>query len=86
MRNYVNQLRLQARTGGWDLPGLDDIAAGANLRPFLEHTVSERARRIGAKHGLTAAEEFRVVRFGGQQALLEKYGRRRQDQSQGAKP
>lgn len=85
MRNYVNQLRLQARTGGWDLPGLDDIAAGADLRPFLEHSVTERARRIGAKHGLTAAEEFRVVRFGGQQGLLEKYGRRRH-QSQGGKP
>ena len=77
MRNYVNQLRLQARTGGWDLPGLDDIAAGADLRPFLEHSVGERSRRIGTKHGLDAAEEFRVVRFGGQQALLDKYGRRR---------
>jgi hypothetical protein len=39
--------------------------------------VSERARRVGTKHGRTAAEEFRVVRFGGQQAILEKYGRRR---------
>lgn len=79
MRNYVNQLRLQARTGGWDLPGLDEIAAGGDLRPFLEQSIVERARRIGTRHGLTAAEEFRVVRFGGQQALLEKYGRRRRD-------
>jgi len=77
MRNYVNQLRLQARTGGWNLSGLDEIAAGGDLRPFLEVSVTERARRVGTKHGLTAAEEFRVVRFGGQQAILERYGRRR---------
>lgn len=76
MRNYVNQLRLQARTGGWSLPMLDDIAAGADLDAFMGMIVRGGARQVGERHGLTAAEEFRVTRFGGLEGLLARHGRR----------
>jgi LmbE family N-acetylglucosaminyl deacetylase len=77
LRNAVHQIRLQAETGGWDIPMLDDIAAGGPLRPFVEMMLNSLAGRVGRAHGLSAAEEFRVVRFGGMEGLLEKYGRRR---------
>lgn len=77
LRNIVNQMRLQAATGGWDIPMLDDIAAGAPLRPFVEMLVRGAAKQAGQAHGLAAAEEFRVVRFGGMTGLLEHVGRRR---------
>jgi hypothetical protein len=34
------------------------------------------AMATGAPHGLEAAEVFRVVRFGGLESLLNRYGRR----------
>lgn len=74
--NFVNQLRLQARTGGWRLPTLDEIAAGGDLATFVEMLLRGGARQVGHRHGLEAAEEFRVVRFGGLEALLERYGER----------
>jgi LmbE family N-acetylglucosaminyl deacetylase len=64
MRHYAHQLCLQARTGGHTLPLAEAAAAGA-LRPFLEPLLAAGARATGARHGLAAAEEFRVVRFGG---------------------
>jgi LmbE family N-acetylglucosaminyl deacetylase len=76
LRNYVNQLRLQARTGGWKLPMLDAIADGEDLSAFLEMLVRGGAREVGRRHNLALAEEFRVVRFGGMEALLGQYGRR----------
>jgi hypothetical protein len=76
LRNIANQFRLQARTGGWAVPMLDDILAGGDLRPFVEFLLGHRARQVGERHGLPAAEEFRVVRFGGLQIMLDRYGHR----------
>ena len=64
MRHYAHQLMLQARTGGHSLPIVEAAARGA-LRPLLEPMLTAGARATGARHGLIAAEEFRVVRFGG---------------------
>ena len=76
MTNYANQLRLQAHTGGWELPVADDVLATGDVRPLLEPLVRAGAARTGQPHGLHAAEEFRVVRFGGLELLLEIRGRR----------
>jgi N-acetylglucosamine malate deacetylase 1 len=76
LRNFVNQLRLQARTGGWELPALDDAGRTGDvsvLGPF----VREGTRQTGARHGVEFAEEFRVVRFGGLERLLDTIGVRR---------
>jgi LmbE family N-acetylglucosaminyl deacetylase len=78
MRNYVNQLRLQAKTGGWSVPMLNEIAEGAPLGPFIDMIVRGGAKRTGQAHGLAAAEEFRVVRFGGMGGFLERFGQRLQ--------
>jgi len=76
LTNWANQLRLQARTGGWSLPVVDEVLATGDVRPLAEQLVRAGAARTGARHGLAAAEEFRVVRFGGMEALLEQHGRR----------
>jgi len=77
LRNFVNQLRMQAATGGWDIEMLDQIAEGGDLEPFMDRLLRGGARAAGRKYGLEAAEEFRVVRFGGLESLLEQFGRRR---------
>jgi LmbE family N-acetylglucosaminyl deacetylase len=77
LRNQVNQWRLQADTGGWDVPVLDEIAAGGPLAPLWEPLLTASAGRVGDRHGLGAAEEFRMVRFGGLEPLLDRFGRRR---------
>lgn len=79
LRNIANQLRLQACTGGWDVPMLDAAVAGGDLRTFVDLLMRTRSHAIGVRHGLAAAEEFRVVRFGGLEALLTQHGRRRPD-------
>jgi LmbE family N-acetylglucosaminyl deacetylase len=76
LRNLVNQLRLQARTGGWRIPPLDDIANGADLQPFFEPLLRAAAGQTGLPYGLAAAEVFRVVRFSGLQGLLDRFGER----------
>lgn len=73
LRNFVHQLRLQARTGGWRVPLLD-AAQDGDLRPLAELLVRGAAERTGAEHGVAAAEEFRVVRYGGIAPFLEQYG------------
>jgi LmbE family N-acetylglucosaminyl deacetylase len=75
LRNYVHQLRLQARTGGWRVPLLDAAQTG-DLRPVMEPLLRRQAEIVGARHGLAMAEEFRVSRFGGLGALLEAFGER----------
>ena len=77
LRNFVNQLRMQAATGGWDIEMLDQIADGGDLAPFINMLLRGGAKAVGRKHGLEAAEEFRVVRFGGLESLLERFGKRR---------
>jgi LmbE family N-acetylglucosaminyl deacetylase len=64
LRHYVNQLRLQARTGGRTVAALDAAQHG-DLEPLFTKLLSAGARATGTRHGLAAAEEFRVVRFGG---------------------
>ncbi len=77
MTNYANQLVLQARTGGWDLPLAEAAADSGEVRPLLEPLLRAGASRVGATGGVAAGEEFRVVTFGGMQALLDRFGTRR---------
>ena len=76
MTNYANQLRLQAATGGWELPLVDEVLAAGDIGRLLDPLLRAGAARTGATHGLTAAEEFRIVTFGGLTPLLERFGRR----------
>ena len=76
MTNYANQLRLQAATGGWELPLVDEVLASGDVGRLLDPLLRAGAARTGTTHGLTAAEEFRVVTFGGLTPLLERFGRR----------
>ncbi len=77
LRNLVQQWRLQARTGGWRIPLLDDVAASDtddDLTDLVDPLLRSRAAAAGAPHGLDAAEEVRVVRFSGMEELLEVFG------------
>ena len=74
MVNYANQLRLQADSGGWDVALLDEVIATGNVRPLMEPLLRAGAARTGEHHGLAAAEEFRMVRFGGLGVWLERFG------------
>jgi hypothetical protein len=76
MTNFANQLRLQAATGGWALPLADAAVETGDVGPLMDLMVRAPARRTGAAHGVDAAEEFRVVRYGGLEALLDSLGRR----------
>jgi LmbE family N-acetylglucosaminyl deacetylase len=77
MLNFFNQLRLQADTGGWTIPAVDDALAVGSVDDLLPRLLRSSAERLGATHGIGAAEEFRVVTFGGMEGLLEAWGRRR---------
>jgi LmbE family N-acetylglucosaminyl deacetylase len=74
MRNLVHQLRLQARTGGYDLPALEE---GTDHAGVIAELVRHAAAEAGRRHGLAYAEEFRVVRFGGLEGWLAEHGRPR---------
>ncbi|MGE5210468.1 MAG: PIG-L deacetylase family protein [Acidobacteriota bacterium] len=76
MRNFFNQLRLQADTGGWRIPAVDDALAADDVSAMLTSMLRAGSERLGAKYGVGAAEEFRVVTFGGMQQLLESLGER----------
>lgn len=77
LRNSLNQLRLQARTGGWDLPAVEEALASGDLRPVMEPLLRRGAEAVGARHGVAMAEEHRVSRFGGLDGVLDRWGRRR---------
>lgn len=77
MTNFAHQLVLQADTGGWELPLAAEAAATGDVGRLLEPLVRAGAARTGSRHGLAAAEEFRVVTFGGMGALLDMLGRKR---------
>jgi len=83
LRNLVHQLRLQARTGGWRIPMLDDAGSG-DLSVLIDPMLREHARSLGVQHGVGLAEAFRVVRFGGLGDLLERFGERDQASGTGA--
>jgi LmbE family N-acetylglucosaminyl deacetylase len=74
LTNYANQLRLQARTGGWRLPLADAVLASGEVRPLMEPLIRAGAQRTGSRHGLPAAEEFRIVTYGGLEELLHLEG------------
>lgn len=78
LRNLLEQWRLQARTGGWRIPLLDEVTGDADADPtdLVDPLLRSRAAATGARHDLAAAEEFRVVRFGGMEDLLELFGER----------
>ena len=75
LRNLVQQLQLQARTGGWRIPLLE-AAGNGDLSVLIDPMLREQARSLGAHHGVAMAEVFRVVRFGGLGDLLERFGER----------
>jgi LmbE family N-acetylglucosaminyl deacetylase len=76
MLNFFNQLRLQAHTGGWSLPAIEDALAVGTVDDVLPRLLRAGSERLGATYGLGAAEEFRVVTFGGMQGLLDALGTR----------
>lgn len=76
MINYANQLRLQAQTGGWDLPLADQAVETGDVKPVVGPLMEAKSRRVGEPYGLAAAEEFRVVRYGGIEPWLQSHGRR----------
>lgn len=76
MRNFFHQLQMQAATGGWEIPIVDECLADGDVTPLLGRLVSAGTARTGERHGLAYAEEFRVVTFGGLEALLHQLGRR----------
>lgn len=76
MLNYFNQLRLQARTGGWRLASVEEAIDHDDPGTLLRQLVAAGAKRTGARYGVGAAEAFRVVRFGGLGELLDSMGSR----------
>jgi LmbE family N-acetylglucosaminyl deacetylase len=71
LTNMVNQFRLQGRTGGWELPAVDAALSSGDLRPVIDPMLRRRAEASGQGRGVALAEEFRVVRFGGLDFLLD---------------
>lgn len=74
LMNFANQLRLQASTGGWSVPLLDEVLSCGNVALLMEPLLRAGAARTGAQYQISAGEEFRVVRFGGLTTWLDKYG------------
>ncbi len=76
MRNFFNQLRLQADTGGWRLPAVEQALADHDVSAVLASMLRAGSEGLGATYGVGFAEEFRVVTFGGMQRLLDSLGER----------
>lgn len=76
MLNYFNQLRLQARTGGWRIDAVEEALASGDPAPLMRQLVRAGSERVGAEHGVSAAELFRVVRLNGLTTLLDRIGTR----------
>ena len=72
MRNMVHQILLQARTGGVAVPTVERALDGP-LEPLIDQLVRSSSAATGERHQIQFAEEFRVVRFGGMQGVLEAY-------------
>ena len=75
MKNFANQLRLQARTGGWEVSILNESIAADDNSSLVDMFVRGATSQTGERHELDAAEEFRVVRFGGLEAILHAFGK-----------
>lgn len=76
MRNFMQQLQMQARSGGWRIDAVDRALTTDDVEPLLAQLVRVASAQVGERHGLDVAEEFRVVRFGGLQPLLDSLGER----------
>lgn len=76
MTNFFHQLHLQATTGGWVIDAVDEALAHGDISALLAQLIRAGSEQTGRGHGVAAAEEFRVVRFGGLQGLLDRLGRR----------
>ena len=74
MLNFFNQLRLQAHTGGWRLPTVDEALAAGEVAELLPRMLRAGSEGVGERYSIGAAEEFRVVTFGGMQGLLDALG------------
>jgi LmbE family N-acetylglucosaminyl deacetylase len=77
LTNFAHQLVLQAQTGGWELPLAADVVTTGDVRPMIEPLLRAGAANTGARYGVNAAEEFRIVTFGGMAAVLERFGVKR---------
>jgi LmbE family N-acetylglucosaminyl deacetylase len=76
MLNFFNQLRLQAHTGGWRIPAVEEALATGDVTDVLPRMLRAGSERLGGQYEIGAAEEFRVVVFGGMQGLLDEFGER----------
>ena len=76
MLHLLHQLRLQAATGGWRIDAIEDALALADPSELIGVLLHANAERVGSRYGVGAAEEFRVVRFGGLAGWLDDHGTR----------
>jgi len=76
MLNFFNQLRLQADTGGWRIPAVEDALAAGDVTEVLSMMLRAGGEGLGKRYDVAAAEEFRVVTFGGLDGLLGALGER----------
>ena len=74
MRNFFHQLQMQAETGGWSIPGIDDCLHRGDVSSLLGPLIRTSTARTGERYGLAFGEEFRVVTFGGLEDLLHLMG------------
>lgn len=74
MRNTINQLRLQLKTWGKQVPWLEQSMEG-DMRPLLEMFLHQQARAVAQRAGWEGetrlGEVFRVERFGDLEPLFE---------------
>lgn len=73
MRNTINQFILQLATWGRRVPLLEKSRDG-DMKPLLSEVIVSQARAAAEKHGLGKdrfVEEFRFVRFGNLENLLQ---------------
>ena len=73
MRNTINQFILQLATWGRRAPLLE-MSRDGDIKPLLSGVITDQARAAAEKHGIGKdrfAEEFRLVRFGEMEDLLQ---------------
>ena len=76
----LKDLSVTFTAGRKPVRAVDDVSlsvASGEVRPFLEPLVRAGSARTGERYGLVAAEEFRIVTYGGLEPLLERFGVRR---------
>ena len=66
-----------AQSGGWRIPAVDEALDAGHVAEVLSLMLRTGGERLGETYGIGAAEEFRVVTFGGLHGLLELLGERR---------